>query len=254
MGESIYEKYKYANLVELDFVGKIQEGLRKGIFYIRPSDQKVCTDIKSTWNVKHSRERKCMIWRVLFDYFEYKDESGKIIGCKADRCMNCWKIVVRPRTVDELFQLHDLQELLDYPSKCGMEERPGVHALYGGYFYTDSLEEGRERYKEVRAAVDSEISPKISIILKRGCTEFEEKFGRSNQWQYTNADKFWEDQITLHFDMEQMLGFDQAGIIKINVMRRWHEYAWKHGDKTCMKFNDGGPFKPPVITYHKEEE
>ena len=42
------------------------------------------------------------------------------------QCRNCWKVVVRPRTLKELFDLYELQKDMGVPCKCGMEVRDTV--------------------------------------------------------------------------------------------------------------------------------
>jgi len=145
--------------------------------------------------------------------------------------------------------LHDLQVELGFEGKCGIESRPWVAKLYGGYFYTDSIDVGRIRYKTVRKAVDERISPDVGVLLKRACTEFEMAKGPSDQWQYTESDEHWEKMVRERFD----IGFQdtpQPDYVQLHIMLTWMEKAWAAGDMTVMEFNDGKPLMNPYVTYH----
>ena len=86
----------------------------------------------------------------------YHDVDSSDIAFKAagkkwvpSKCMGCWKVVVRLKTLKQLFSLLQLQMRMGRPSKCGIEVRESVNGLYGGYFYNHSLEEGLECYSAV---------------------------------------------------------------------------------------------------------
>lgn len=173
-------------------------------------------------------------------------------------CLSCYKVVVRPNTVKQLFQLMRYQELIyDKPCKCGIEKRPYVHGLYGGYFYNRSLEEGRGTYKRVRSDIDKYISPGISVILKRACTEFEMRFKDSTTWdgiRVKNLEKHerWEFIAEANTDIGMNKG-EQPGSIKIDKTEEWIQFAYEHGDKTALEFNDGKPLYTPCRTYHDND-
>jgi hypothetical protein len=100
----------------------------------------------------------------------------KRFGVIQEYCFQCYKVVVEPRTVMELFKLLILFETLHLPNnnrrKCMTELRPNCSGTYKGYVYCGGLEEGNEVHDLVRKAVSNEISPDISINLKRGCSEY----------------------------------------------------------------------------------
>ena len=116
------------------------------------------------------RAARCRKLLILFQAFNFKPSF-----CRD----SCWKVVVSPRTLRELYQLRLIQlDMVDADPKCwckcGIEMRPingGV--LYGGYFYENSKEVGLKRWHEVRSLVDFG----IPVILKRHCTEMELRFG-----------------------------------------------------------------------------
>jgi len=241
----------YQDLVRNDVVYLVEELLRRGSYKFRDGDGKLVGDFITSYNtpwrhVKHLHGYDCEKWhRVMFD----------IIGAKLpqrfvpSRCQECWKVVVRPRTLKELFHLLDIQLRLNRPSKCGIERRETVHGLYGGYFYNRSIEEGMERYVEVRREVDEHISPDVVVILKRGCTEFEHACGDSKYWKVEPWQAALEEVIEqwiCTYDMEK----PQPELVLNHVYREWIEFAYANGDGTYKEFTGGKPLYPALRTYH----
>ena len=171
-------------------------------------------------------------------------------------CRSCWKIVVRPKTLEQLFDLYELQKVMGVPCKCGLEIRETVHGNYGGYFYTRSKKAGLERYKQVRALVDEHLGEDVDVLLKRYCTEFEigpGSFGDSSKTEgVTLEEKEMEEYIEAHMPR---VGSNnpQSKHIVANVLRRWIEHAYTIGDETYKIFTGGESLFPPYTTYHKEK-
>lgn len=232
--------------------------------------------------VRSTREKKCQLWHsIVFEAYKLFP-----IGC-----LNCWKVVVRPRNVEELFNLLDYEQRdYDDQCKCGIELRPFVHANYGGYFYNDSLEEGINCYHKVKQDVKDKVSvgklynpdgsttDAPSVTLKRACTEFELKYGDSMKWEEKLNDGTWAlkdppfapvpldvlvnkiSLISSKIDLpgthvQEGMMIQQPGIVKVNVIQGWLEYAYAIGDHTAKKFNkDNLPFYTPSTTYHDRDE
>lgn len=196
--------------------------------------------------VRSDKEMNCALWHhIWFIYFEFIPSY----------CLNCWKVVVRPRTLKELFALYELQEdvAMGRACKCGIEIRDTVPAPYGGYFYNNSLEEGQECYRQVRWAVDHSLSPETSVILKRGCTEFELKHPQSNTWPAADS-KQLEFEATLNGLFAMPPPFKGQPQYLINhIITKWIEHAYKYGDETYKLYTGGRPLYPPVVTYHESD-
>lgn len=172
-------------------------------------------------------------------------------GIIPPRCLECWKVVVNPRTFIELVALRDLQKELDVNSKCGIEMRDYTSKLYGGYFYTDSFDEGRERYKQIRETVNDCISPDVPVILKRGCTEFEMLKGPSHHWHMTPKEE--ETLLILENYVEiQNSNTPQCAECKNYVFLKWMMWAHASGDMTYTDWNGGKVLFPTVVTYHED--
>lgn len=249
----VTETYSLANLEKVNILQKMLHLLGKG-WIIDPKTGKLTLPYTSEtvsvpWvYTRKGTYQKCGLWhRVMFDGF----------GVIPSGCMECYKVVVRPRTLKELFQLYELQEEhYDGPCKCGFEKRPNVHGNYGGYFYNVGVEDGRTCYATVRRLVDELISPDVPVILKRACTEYEAKYGDSDKWEEL-WEKNREDWEFIEKAVEQNVYIPQehqaqTGMVKVFVMRNWLDWAYDVGDETAREFNSDQPFYKPYVTYHEE--
>lgn len=248
----LYGKYDYTLLSAGDVVSSMATELRAGQLYLRLEDGKIDSPQPSMeWNIpwvfaEKAPERECVLWhRIMYGKF------GMLpIWCRK----NCWKIVVRPRTLEELFMLKELQEHTKVPSKCGVETRGTVFGNYGGYFYTNSKEEGLDRLDRVRAEVGNHISPGIPVYLKLACTEFEHTFGPSTQYkeptiqEHKNEDTIRGCFISLTFDSMQ------PKHLKDYICQKWIHFAWDRGDPTARMFNKNESLFPDIVKYEKEDD
>ena len=225
----------------MDYVTKFKPILEKQGYKLRIEDGKfVPKNIGSAYDVpwvyvKSDLRARCDIYHMVFHQIEKHVHSY---------CRECYKVVVRPRTVVELFDLYEIQRNLDVHSKCGIERRDSVFGLYGGYFYNRGKEEGLKSLKMVRELVTRELSEKTPVFLKRYCTEYEIgplSLGPSNEMpDATQGEKEWE--------MEIMSLFPRVGASTpqsqhqiAHVMMGWIHWAYQNGDETYKVFTDGSP-------------
>jgi len=194
--------------------------------------------------IKPAPWANCDLWHQV--YF-------KQLGTIHSACFECFKVVLRPRTVKELFRLYNVMQDLNLPSKCGVELRDYVGELYGAYFYCQGLEHGKEVFGIVKEALDKNMEPGLPIILKRGCTEFELLHGDSRQYEQKDRDKHVEKMLEENSDIP-IIAFEQPEIIKTFIKRMWLAWAYKNNDKTCLEFNDGNDFVEQPVTYHEPIE
>lgn len=187
----------------------------------------------------------------------YQDIFAKKIGFIHSRCHECWKVVVKPHTVEELFKLYDYQQRIDIPAKCGVEVRKYVPRLYGGYFYNKSLEQGRECHRIVEEGIHKIISKDIEVVLKRGCTEFEMQFGASDKWKILPEQKKYEDKFETLFVQDIADPDVTPDYIAANTKRKWLKFAAeaKPPDLTYLKFTGGKYLTEHIdyVTYHRQE-
>jgi len=236
------------NILKSDFLTSLQDLFKEG-WRIDPETHKMTAifgvEHDTPWiHIKQDPTRICKLYQSFFHK----------CGFIPTKCLSCWKVVVKPQTVAQLFFLYEVMKGMDRWSKCGIEPRPWTFGNYGGYFYTDSKEEGLERYMEVCGVLSEhdglkDLVPRI--ILKRYCTEFEIKTGPSNLYKQPEGAAELEERILSCFDMGKK-SIGQPDYLKDAIMRRWLEFAWDRGDPTAMSFNDGKPFYSPPVTYHQE--
>lgn len=243
----------FVHLSREDMLRKVEPLLRNG-YFIREEDGKIDCVRKLNWetpwvHVKHGNKDCHYLHRVLFEHiFERK--------LVPSACQECWKVVVSPKTVKGLVAMLELLRKLDKPSKCGMEVfRRNTPNRYGAYVYNDSLEEGRACYKIVRRMVDEhpDLGSETKVILKRGCTEFEQAVGPSDKWRVTEEQREMEriaEEIFVVRKGEELQTCQPYHLIT-HVMREWLIAAWQIGDESYLHFTGGEPMFKPVVTYHE---
>lgn len=254
-GETMKEKESlYDWLVNRDIVEWVKPLILQAGWYWR-EDGKLAAQMMpgiydTPWHhVKSDWRLKCGLWhQIMFDLVGQVLPSGKRFV--PSKCQNCFKVVVRPQNLVQLFALKDVQITLDRPCKCGIERRETVHGLYGGYFYNVGLEEGLECYKIVREAIsiNKYLGEDVPVILKRGCTEYEHAVGDSDEWEITDEQRMIEgllDRWLVVDDIEHK----QAEKLIHHVHRKWIEWAYAMGDPTYSQFTGGKPLYPPYKTY-----
>ena len=167
------------------------------------------------------------------------------------RCLQCWKVVVTPQTFDQLMKLEQLEIQLGYPSKCGIELRDYTPKFYGGYFYNNSLDEGREKLDIVKKAVAEHISKEVAdeVILKRGCTEFEMIKGPSPYWHITEEEQDKFETIEAMVDVPRG-HCAQDPMQKRMVRIKWFLWAHMNGDMTYKDYNEGESLFPDYVKYN----
>ena len=247
------DKNFYKNLVNHDVITLMRPLLQQAGFRLRDVDGKIePTYTTITWDtpwvhIRHNPWMDCYLWhKIIFDVVE------KMAGqaWPPSDCQSCFKVVVRPKTVVQLFALYDLECSLNLPSKCGIETRDKVHGLYGGYFYNRGLNQGLHCYQLIRKTVDEwpGLGPDVKVILKRACTEYEHECGPSDKWVITQDQLYIEGLVKALVVSDNALRRQPEHLV-YNVQRKWIEWAYAHGDATYQEYHDG-PLVPDYVTYH----
>lgn len=243
-----------------DLVQKIQPLLERG-YYIRTVDGKVAhgktgviPDLPWIF-IKYMEDASCKY---------YHEVCLQCFGFIHSRCLRCWKVVFRPQKLSELLEMRDLmtEELSDIDSKLGVEERSYVFGNYGCYWYARTKNEGLENYEQVKRAVSN--NPRLrhllkakdnqgrtkNLILKRGCTEYELRFGDSREWGQTDEQAVWEEYLETVFVMPETVA-PQPEFVKSHILLKWLKFAYSRGDASALQFNDGESFYPDYVKYHR---
>jgi hypothetical protein len=188
----------------------------------------------------------------LFDHHVAFD----LFGIIPPRCQECWKVVVTPRNFQQLIELEALQLSLPetVPCKCGIELRDYTSKHYGGYFYTNSFDEGRDRYEQVVQWVSEALTngPEIAetVILKRGCTEFEMIKGPAPYWHMTKEEAEQYELLEAYVDNHRNLS-KQPDMVKNHVRQKWALWAHANGDLSYVPYNGGVPLFPGYVRFHE---
>ena len=222
-------------------------------------------DMDYIFDQADGRWRRPGIYRNVMSntpWFHHKGTPHKWCGLDHDilfnrlsiippRCLQCWKVVVTPTSFDELMKLKDMEAHLDVASKCGIEMRDYTPKFYGGYFYNNSLEEGRECLDVVQKATKEFISKEVAdtVILKRGCTEYEMIVGPSPYWHIT------EEQEELVKIAEALIDVPRGASVQDPLQQRmvvikWFLWAHMNGDMSYKEHNGGKALFPGYVKYN----
>lgn len=219
--------------------------------------------------------QNCNFWhKILFNVLHGQKKVP--IWCQK----HCWKIVVAPRNIEELFFSFFVQRELDVASKCGIEgDRINSDKLYGAYWYNHSINEGHYRYKQVKEIYQNGASRKgtildvpvevnlltaeearklalpeeVPIILKRACTEFEQHCGPSENWTWDEDQEEFE-RLALDAFVPDQQNFKQNEYQLGTLFMRWIHRAYSWGDKSYLKFTEGNELFATCQTFHDRPE
>jgi len=168
------------------------------------SDEQVKRLFQDTWRIqnKHFDFTKPLYTQLFRGVDSLSWDGQHPGGCKRhlsvfDRfnivpkyCFECYKVLIEPRNVVELFKLMMVFAKLELPNdntrKCMVENRKQVAGAYKGLVYCRSLGEGNKICGVLKDIVSTEISGNIPVSLKRGCSEYASsypEYARINQDQ-----------------------------------------------------------------------
>lgn len=274
------EQYLYNQLKSTDVISLLWPLLESGSFRARISDGKLEPNLQgiqtqTPWIHTNENDLKfhCRLWSNI---------SFQVVSLNLPKeyqfvprgCQKCWKVVVKLKTVQQLFAILELQQRLSFTSKCGIEARDTVRGLYGAYFFNKSKSEGLECYNFVKSELlkNELLSPLVDevdedgrttrIILKRGCTEFEHTVGPSDKWKTTETQNILEDLIEEYIVLDPSEGGQPQHLVN-HIKCRWIEWAAGNNDMTYLKYTnhslspDPSALKktkhniPKYVTYHK---
>ena len=216
--------------------------------------------------IKQGENQNCHFWHQILFNNVHKKQRVPI------PCHNCWKVVVMPRDIEELFASYVLIHELGRPGKCGIEgDRPNTNRFYGAYFYNNSIEDGLDCYDIVRKAVDRDMDYEITllgcpikvrfnngydkpvnVILKRGCTEFEQAVGPSDGWKWDEEQVETERIATNAFALD-VVHAKQGDTQIARLAYTWIHKAYQWGDEKYLMFTNGNRLYQPPVTYHDME-
>jgi hypothetical protein len=243
----------YTELKSADIIAPVVEKFNVGDF-TWDRDGKIVVRIYPTVEngfvfAKHPEDRAtgCFYWLHIF--------FGRY-GVVSPECQGCWKIVAKPKTLAQLFALHNLQLKMGMPSKCGIEQRPYVSRLYGGYWYVPlgaSLEEAQAQHRLVRNRVRNEVGEDVEVILKKACTEMEQRYGDTGNWKFSQENQLMYERLKKAYAMNEELSVDNE-LKRMHTMVMWIEWAANHNDPTYKSFATDVLFDVPYRDYQSDDK
>ena len=169
-----------------------------------------------------SRKKFCHVWNHNF-YGQFNHIPSY---CR----FQCWKVVIKPRNVKEVFECYDIMNQMMLPGKIGIDLRDYTFGAWAGFFYNETLEQGREVYAIARELIDDD----IPVILKRGCTEME-RGTPSHLWDLVSKEFHEKEQYLNDLIEFEELHFVQAEWLKNEIKERWIGHAIRLGDPTARE-------------------
>lgn len=169
-------------------------------------------------------------------------------------CFDCFKILIIPNTVIELFKLMVVFEKLklsnDNSRKCMIECRDEIAGTYKGYIYCRNIKEGNDIVKNLEKIVPDDIANNISVTLKRGCSEFSlaypefSKINKTtaimpykNEWQKT--EELADQKLQIKIPPPASDTFNHPGYTTqdAQIMLIWLQYAATIGDLSYLQIS-----------------
>ena len=180
-------------------------------------------------------------------------------------CFGCFKVLIEPSNVMELFKLHIVFNNLNLKNnntrKCMLELRPNISGAYKGYIYCSSLNEAYEIQNQVEAILKKKIKANIIISVKRGCSEFgvaypEYKKINKNENTLMKYNEEWKEKenltdiyrsekniLTKKTSQKSLKGVTVNDVL---IMRNWLSYAKKIGDLSYKNIIDDVTIHPLI--------
>jgi hypothetical protein len=163
-------------------------------------------------------------------------------------CFSCYKVMIEPQTVMQLFKLmvifHELKPPNDNARKCMVECRKHVSGAYKGYIYCSSIEEAEQVKEWVQRLVSEQISRDIPVTLKRGCSEYALSYPEYAQigqdatpMMYREEWREYEELVDKDFVFEtQPTTFNRSeySFSDAKIMLAWLKYAAMIGDQSYL--------------------
>tara|TARA_B100001109_G_scaffold248359_1_gene239086 strand:- start:407 stop:1672 length:1266 start_codon:yes stop_codon:yes gene_type:complete len=173
-------------------------------------------------------------------------------------CFSCIKVTINLENVIDLIKLFIVFDNILLPNnnlrKCMIDLRSNSKSNYKGFIYCRSIKESEIVKSKLDEIIKSSISKDLSSKIKRGCSEFNNKYpGYENiEKNYVKYDPNWkkyEQIIDSKFPKFNLMKKDQKskkGISfnDIMIIRNWLFFASLTKDDTFKKFKQSYNVNP----------
>jgi hypothetical protein len=150
----------------------------------------------------------------------------------------------------ELFKLMVVFERLklkkDNTRKCIVETREEVSGAYKGFVYCRGIEEGNEILNLIKKIMFNEVSEKIPITLKRGCSEYAIAYPEYAIDQGMEYKEDWQEyevladkNLVVNTQFSEKDSHNQLAytLHDAHIMFAWLKYAATIGDLSYLKIS-----------------
>ena len=167
-------------------------------------------------------------------------------------CFGCYKIQIDLKNVLELFKLYLVFDKIKLEKnnlrKCMIEIRSKVTGNYKGLIYCAGLSEAQKIEKYLNPIIKKTIGEDLSIIIKRGCTEFSVPYPKYKEIDESMTyNKEWLKKEKIIDDVIQKKNKYSSKIIQETleglsisdalIMKNWLFFAKSINDKSYKKFD-----------------
>tara|TARA_B110000008_G_scaffold80811_1_gene82495 strand:- start:319 stop:1587 length:1269 start_codon:yes stop_codon:yes gene_type:complete len=167
-------------------------------------------------------------------------------------CFSCFKVSIKFKNVIDLIKLYLVFDNVNFPNnnikKCMIELRPKIEGNYKGFIYCSSLNEAKEIEHEIKKNIKNNIGNDFVIEIKRGCTEFSEKYPKYQNLEneIMNYDEDWinyEKIIDEKFPKFKVYNNNEKTIKGISlsdilVIKNWLYFAKISGDQSYRQVSE----------------
>ena len=183
----------------------------------------------------------------LFLFREVYRQSLVPFGCR-----NCYKVKVEASCVAELAVIREIAPTMPCPSKCACTlNYPYSVGVWSALFYVDGLEMAFDVHRQLNVAIAAHprlTNAALDVSIKRGCSLYEARLGRSDQWVVDETLELLEKRLYSLFDPPQAREGD-----KLTTFMGWIVSAHSIGDDSYLELTNGKPIRPPTLDYLKVE-
>ena len=166
-------------------------------------------------------------------------------------CFSCFKIQIEPKSVLDLIKLFFIFDDFSFENnnwrKCMIELRNGVPGAYKGFVYCSSNDEAEKILNQITPLLENHLI--YNVKIKRGCTEFYEKYPNykeinNNEDNFMRYDPSWkqeEKKYDLKKNLNKKISKDTLSGLSISdflIINNWLNYAKIIGDLSYEKIID----------------
>lgn len=186
----------------------------------------------------------------LFDFL-FRQAYGRTavpVGCR-----NCYKVQLRPSSLEQLIAIQKIAHALPYAYKAGASLNARYQAgPYRTLFYLGGLPQARETYHQVQERVRDTpgLGASVPVSIKRGCSEYEVHCGPSNTFTFSDELAVAEAELLKRLRQPAAQQTKPHALTLMN----WVQIAYQVGDESYRHVTQGKPLYPEPVRYDATAE